>query len=82
MALTDGRFSHQLHRAAELVDIVDDDWRQDALGHDDFDLPSSDLDSDNDEVRTAPKRTNEEKWSELCLDDFQLARPTNTRNLS
>jgi len=68
----DGRHVAYLHRPAALVDLVDDEWRQDTLGHDDFDLPSSELDSDNDEVRTAPQRKNEEKWTELCLDDFTL----------
>ena len=37
---------------------------------DDFDLPTTDFDSDNDEARTVPKRNDEEKWTELCLDDF------------
>jgi hypothetical protein len=37
---------------------------------DDFDLPTTDLDSDNDEVRAMPKRNDEEKWTELCLDEF------------
>ena len=38
---------------------------------DDFDLPTTDFDSDNDEARAVPKRNDEEKWTELCLDDFE-----------
>jgi len=70
----DGKFIGYLHRPAHLVDVVDDEWSQDSLGHDDFELPASELDSDNDEVRTAPQRKNDEKWDELCLDEFQLLR--------
>lgn len=52
----DGKFVGYLHRPAALVDIVDDEWSAESLGHDDFDLPSSELDSDNDEARTAARR--------------------------
>ena len=37
---------------------------------DDFDLPTADFDSDNDEARSVPKRNDDEKWTELCLDEF------------
>ena len=37
---------------------------------DDFDLPTTDFDSDNDEARAVPKRNDDEKWVELCLDEF------------
>ena len=37
---------------------------------DDFDLPTTDFDSDNDEARTVPKRNDDEKWTELSLDEF------------
>ena len=37
---------------------------------DDFDLPTHDFDSDTDEARAVPKRNDEEKWTELCLDEF------------
>ena len=37
---------------------------------DDFDLPTTDFDSDTDEARAVPKRNDEEKWGELCLDEF------------
>ena len=52
---------------------------QDALSHDEFDLPSTELDTDGDEMRLAPKRADTEKWSELCLDDFQNPRRRPTR---
>lgn len=67
---SDGRLVAHLHRPARLLDLVDDEWRHDNLGHDDFDLPSADFDSDNDEARSVPKRTDEEKWGELCLEEF------------
>eukprot|EP00966_Prymnesium_polylepis_P060573 1405781-Prymnesium_polylepis.1 len=70
----DGRYVPYLHRPAHLLDIVDEEWRGEHLGHDDFDLPSADFDSDNDEGRSLPKRTDEEKWTELCLEEFQQPR--------
>lgn len=57
MRSDDGVFIAYLHRRAQLVDIVDDEWAQDVLGQDDFDLPASELDSDNDEVRSVPQVT-------------------------
>ena len=60
-----------MHRPPALVDLIDDEWRHEHLTHDDFDLPSVDFDSDSDDVRTVPKRKAEEKWAELCLDEFQ-----------
>lgn len=74
MRSDDGVFIAYLHRRAQLVDIVDDEWAQDVLGQDDFDLPASELDSDNDEVRSVPQRKSDEKWVELCLDEFQVMR--------
>jgi hypothetical protein len=69
---TDGRLIAHLHGPASLLDVVDDEWRQECLGHDDFDLPSADFDSDNDEGRTVTKRgKDDEKWTELCLEEFQ-----------
>lgn len=65
----DGRFVAHVHAPPELLDVVDEDWRHETLAHDDFDLPHED-DSDTDEARSAPKRKVEEKWTELCLDDF------------
>ena len=59
----------ELELVPELLDVVDEDWRHETLAHDDFDLPHED-DSDTDEARSAPKRKVEEKWTELCLDDF------------
>ena len=44
--------------------------RAHAVAADDFDLPTTDFDSDTDETRAAPKRSDEEKWTELCLDEF------------
>ena len=67
---TDGRFIAHLHQTPALLDLIDDEWRADHLGHDDFDLPTTDFDSDNDEARAVPKRNDEEKWTELCLDEF------------
>ena len=64
-----GRFVAHVHAPPELLDVVDEDWRHETLAHDDFDLPHED-DSDTDEARSAPKRKVEEKWTELCLDDF------------
>ena len=69
--MNDGRLVAHLHRPGALLDVVDDEWRQEHLGHDDFDLPSAEFDSDNDEGRSIPKRTDDEKWSELCLEEFQ-----------
>ena len=60
-----------LHRPAKLLDLVDDEWRMDSIGADDFDLPSAEFDSDNEEASVVPKRKDEEKWTELCLDDLQ-----------
>ena len=41
------------------------------LSHaDDFDLPTTDFDEDGDESRAVPKQNDEEKWTELCLDEF------------
>mmetsp|Transcript_33596 Transcript_33596/g.66878 ORF Transcript_33596/g.66878 Transcript_33596/m.66878 type:complete len:85 (+) Transcript_33596:69-323(+) len=70
MASNDGRFIAHLHSSRALLDLVDDEWRADHLGHDDFDLPTTDFDSDTDEARAVPKRNDEEKWGELCLDEF------------
>lgn len=72
-AASDGIFVTHLHSNAMLIDLVDDEWRHESLSNDDFDqLPSADVDSDSDEVRTVPtKRKAEEKWAELCLDEFQ-----------
>jgi len=67
----DGRLVAHLHRIPALVDLIDEDWRHEHLSHDDFDLPSVDFDEDSDDVRTQPKRKAEEKWAELCLDEFQ-----------
>ena len=67
----DGRFVAHLHQTSALLDLVDDEWRADSLGHDDFDLPATDFDSDNDEARSAPKRNDEEKWPPRSgLEDF------------
>ena len=47
---------------------------------DDFDLPATDLDDDTDETRAVPKRKDDEKWNELCLDELNSTRgrlPTN-----
>ena len=42
---------------------------------DDFDLPITDLDDDTDEARAAvPKRKDDEKWGELCLDELNSGR--------
>lgn len=73
----DGRLIAHLHQPPQLLDLIDDEWRADSLGHDDFDLPATDFDSDNDEARSAPKRNDDEKWTELCLDDLlnQSRRP-------
>ena len=97
--MQDGRFIAHVHQPPALLDLIDDEWRAESLGHgacfppnvthfcpalflialflatacsraDDFDLPTTDLDSDNDEVRAVPKRNDEEKWTELCLDEF------------
>jgi hypothetical protein len=97
--MQDGRFIAHVHQPPALLDLIDDEWRAESLGHgacfppnvtqfclrfflialflatacsraDDFDLPTTDLDSDNDEVRAMPKRNDEEKWTELCLDEF------------
>mmetsp|Transcript_17358 Transcript_17358/g.43637 ORF Transcript_17358/g.43637 Transcript_17358/m.43637 type:complete len:83 (+) Transcript_17358:50-298(+) len=70
----DGRLVAHLHRPAVLLDIVDDEWRQETLGYDDFDLPSAEFDSDNDEGHSIPKRTDNEKWGDLSLDEFQQPR--------
>ena len=70
----DGRLVAHLHRIPALVDLIDEDWRHEHLSHDDFDLPSVDFDEDSDDVRTQPKRKAEEKWAELCLDEFQCPR--------
>lgn len=67
---SDGRLIAHLHQPPHLLDLVDDEWRADSLGHDDFDLPATDFDSDTDEARSAPKRNDEEKWTELGLEDF------------
>ena len=68
---SDGMLIAHLHRIPALVDLVDDEWRHEHLTHDDFDLPSVEFDSDSDDVRTVPtKRKTEEKWVELCLDEF------------
>ena len=67
----DGRLVAHLHRIPALVDLIDEDWRHEHLSHDDFDLPSVDFDEESDDVRTQPKRKAEEKWAELCLDEFQ-----------
>ena len=96
----DGRLIAHLHQPAMLLDLVDDEWRADHLGHgarfffwlsthrmrranktphltplllshaDDFDLPTTDFDEDGDESRAVPKQNDEEKWTELCLDEF------------
>jgi len=66
----DGRFIVHLHSSGTLLDLVDDEWRTDHIGHDDFDLPTTDFDSDNDEAHSVPKRNDEEKWTELCLEEF------------
>ena len=44
--MQDGRFISHLHQPTALLDLVDDEWRADHLGHDDFDLPTNDFDSD------------------------------------
>mmetsp|Transcript_36010 Transcript_36010/g.94788 ORF Transcript_36010/g.94788 Transcript_36010/m.94788 type:complete len:82 (+) Transcript_36010:70-315(+) len=75
----DGRLIAHLHRPPALLDLVDDEWHADHLGHDDFDLPVNDFDSDNDEARTVPKRNDDEKWTELCLDEFINPRRTPAR---
>ena len=66
---THSRCGSEEYAPPELLDVVDEDWRHETLAHDDFDLPHED-DSDTDEARSAPKRKVEEKWTELCLDDF------------
>ena len=75
---TDGRFVAHLHGQASLIDLVEDEWRVEHLGNDDFGLPSAEFDSDNDEGVSLPKRKDAEKWTELCLDEFQQPprRPT------
>lgn len=71
---SDGRLVAHLHRPAALLDLVDDEWRAEHLDHDDFDLPSAEFDSDNDEARSIPKRAEDDKWLDLCFEEFQQPR--------
>ena len=67
----DGRLIAHLHQPPALLDLVDDEWRADHLGHDDFDLPTTDFDSDNDDARSVPKRNDEEKWNEHTKEEAE-----------
>ncbi|CAN0215336.1 anaphase-promoting complex subunit 13 [Petromyzon marinus] len=72
----------ELARDGRLLELVDEDWREDLLPQEDVDVPLMELpepDQDNGHV-TESVREQEMKWTDLALQNLHESMPQSAAN--